>query len=644
MKFYIVVALWTVSSCNAAENNSGSELGRQLCCNQIMMTSFCARDCIFKQCSDSCTYRCGFLNQVCGTLQCSDVKLLCGAFTAPSSTQTSAFIETKSLTSALREQSGRIIGRDDPDFEGNRMVFNAACTAQPFVIVIPNTPEDVSHLLKTADEYGREVSIRSGGHSYTCNSLKEGAILILMKNFDRIELVETSLSETGKAAWLGTGATWGNILKTIDSEKYSYPHGQCRSVGVGGFLLGGGVNWLGTYNKYGYGAENIIKMKAVLADGSLVTVEKDSTVYQNGRIVNHTPDNNLFFGLRGAGSSLAVVYEFLYTVHEEPETRPAIILIWIETAADLENLLQAFSKTDQYSFMVNHQISAMDFWKRPLLDPLMKAFPLAMQALRITNRKTAFPVQVMVTDMRLGAGTTTSPVPAVNYLKDNGVNVLLDNYFNYIALRPLMSAGAQGSVHYLVDRFSNYVYEEIEKEQESWQPGVWSSISLNYGSLETTSAFAQDFLNDQYVGMRRNLFLAQEVKGCSFCFWMVHFRNRQRQTKISEEFPISTRTDTQQPSSVEINLTCMFAPDQTSCPDVVNGIRTNIDSRLTGKSYSKYYNFPSCSKQGTDWRNLYWGSNVDQLMSIKNYWDSKDMFNHCQSLTNNDVSCCPFTR
>ena len=37
------------------------------------------------------------------------------------------------------------------------MVFNAACMAQPFVIVIPSTPEDVSHLLQTADEYGQEV-------------------------------------------------------------------------------------------------------------------------------------------------------------------------------------------------------------------------------------------------------------------------------------------------------------------------------------------------------------------------------------------------------------------------------------------------------------------------------------------------------
>ena len=37
------------------------------------------------------------------------------------------------------------------------------------------------------------------------------------------------------------------------SARFSYPHGQCPGVGVGGFLLGGGVNWLGTFNKYGYG-------------------------------------------------------------------------------------------------------------------------------------------------------------------------------------------------------------------------------------------------------------------------------------------------------------------------------------------------------------------------------------------------------
>ena len=41
------------------------------------------------------------------------------------------------------------------------------------------------------------------------------------------------------------------LCSKIPQSVYSYPHGQCRSVGVAGFLLGGGVNWLGTFNKYG---------------------------------------------------------------------------------------------------------------------------------------------------------------------------------------------------------------------------------------------------------------------------------------------------------------------------------------------------------------------------------------------------------
>ena len=76
-----------------------------------------------------------------------------------------------------------------------------------------------------------------------------------------MEMIETSLSPTGKALKLGPGRLWGDVLEYAPPEKYSYPHGQCRSVGVGGYLLGGGVNWLGTYNKYGYGAEHVLKMK-----------------------------------------------------------------------------------------------------------------------------------------------------------------------------------------------------------------------------------------------------------------------------------------------------------------------------------------------------------------------------------------------
>ena len=76
-----------------------------------------------------------------------------------------------------------------------------------------------------------------------------------------MEMEDTDVSPTGKALRLGPGNQWGDVLEFAPPSAYSYPHGQCRSVGVGGYLLGGGVNWLGTYNKYGYGAEHVLEMK-----------------------------------------------------------------------------------------------------------------------------------------------------------------------------------------------------------------------------------------------------------------------------------------------------------------------------------------------------------------------------------------------
>ena len=43
-------------------------------------------------------------------------------------------------------------------------------------------------------------------------------------------------------------------------------------------------------------------------------------------------------------------------------------------------------------------------------------------------------MQVMITDITLGAGSTTSPVPAVQFLQANGVEVLGDNFLNTMAI------------------------------------------------------------------------------------------------------------------------------------------------------------------------------------------------------------------
>ena len=130
-------------------------------------------------------------------------------------------------------------------------------------------------------------------------------------------------------------------------------HGQCLTVGVGGYLLGGGTNALGASAKYGFAVHNIIEMRLVLADGSIARVNdkrvevwrvggsrevSDSTLphhhypsHHHHQVVDLTPDNDLWFALRGAGTSFGVVTEFLYTVHPGPETLPVLVPVMLDS-------------------------------------------------------------------------------------------------------------------------------------------------------------------------------------------------------------------------------------------------------------------------------------------------------------------------
>ena len=87
---------------------------------------------------------------------------------------------------------------------------------------------------------------------------------------------------------------------------------------MGGFLAGGGYNALGTSARYGIGALNVIGLEVVLADGSIAWVDEDRTVVQRPggvrEVVTNRGDINLFFCLRGAGSSFGIVTEYLYKV------------------------------------------------------------------------------------------------------------------------------------------------------------------------------------------------------------------------------------------------------------------------------------------------------------------------------------------
>ena len=64
---------------------------------------------------------------------------------------------SSSLLTRLSSQSGLVLRPSDPGYEERRKVMNAACTAQPAVIVVPNTERDVSVILQAARAENMEV-------------------------------------------------------------------------------------------------------------------------------------------------------------------------------------------------------------------------------------------------------------------------------------------------------------------------------------------------------------------------------------------------------------------------------------------------------------------------------------------------------
>ena len=71
----------------------------------------------------------------------------------------------------------------------------------------------------------------------------------------------------------------------------------------------------------------------------------------------------------------------------------------------------------------------------------------------------------------------------------------------------------------------------------------------------STATMEEMFFSDPHFGNHRANLLASVEAGCDYCFWMIHFRNRQ----LIHDVPISTETSSHLPTSLDTNLVCMFA-------------------------------------------------------------------------------------
>ena len=433
-----------------------------------------------------------------------------------------------------------------------------------------------------------------------------------LRGMNKIELLSPYL------ALLEPGSTWNDVLDIIPPTDFTMLHGQCRTVGVGGYLVGGGVNWVGTYEKYGSAAENVVRYTLVIADGTILQVSDGNTtvIHANSPAYQIQYDHGLNFALKGAGSSMGIVTEFEYKVYPEPETLPTLALVFIENAKDLENIEKA-SKDARYQMSI--YITYL-FRNTNIVAPNSGAFKILPKILKQMAFKAVEPVVIVMVDMSPKVGRITERRKAYNFLKSYGIKIALDGIFAEIIPNDLQEIGD---------------YEHMYlKENEFKYRGFQAISSANMQGISSLQTFEKFILHHPIFGLYNRDSKMSLESGCEFCFVVIVASNR----PSNQNIPVVLK------GTFQYELSCLSPRIQApKCSKVLKNVKENLRRKAMQKGDKpfQYLNTPSCDLKESFKDRYYRPGVYEKLLSTKRYWDPKNRFNHCHSIGNNNEDCCP---
>ncbi len=217
---------------------------------------------------------------------------------------------TSTLAAALRAHGfvGRIVEPADPDYEAARAAWNGAVDRRPAAVAHATDADDVASAVRAATEIGLPFTVRSGAHSVSGRSLRDGALCLDLRGLNAV-----SVDPATRMVRVGGGALLGELDVATQAHGLAVPAGQISHTGVGGLTLGGGFGWL--MRKHGLTIDSLQGAEVVLADGRTVRADGE-----------HHPD--LFWALRGGGGDFGIVTEFEFRAHRVGPTVLAGMLVY----------------------------------------------------------------------------------------------------------------------------------------------------------------------------------------------------------------------------------------------------------------------------------------------------------------------------
>ena len=189
--------------------------------------------------------------------------------------------------------------------------LNAWTSSVSHHIAAVETPQDVVAAVNFARKHRIKLVVKGTGHDYMGRSnASPNSLLVWTRKMNKVTVNDSFVPAGGRkpspAVIIETGAQWIDIYDEVMNKHGTFVlGGGCTSVGVAGFILGGGFGPLS--KRYGTGAASLLEVEIVTADGKLLVANQ----YQN---------RDLFWALKGSGcGSYGIATKITLQTHDPPK-------------------------------------------------------------------------------------------------------------------------------------------------------------------------------------------------------------------------------------------------------------------------------------------------------------------------------------
>ncbi|XP_052278620.1 uncharacterized protein LOC127877060 [Dreissena polymorpha] len=444
--------------------------------------------------------------------------------------------------------------------------------------------KDIQAVVKFAHAHNLHVTVRSSGHDYMGRSTWEGSFLINLSEMNEMEIdLNSSRSQYGTVK-VQTGLQWQEIYQKLNAVSRVVVGGSAHTVTPGGYTLGGGHSPVS--RSLGYAVDNLLEVQIVFADGSIATCTESRTVIKtyDGNF-QYVENGDLFWALRGGGHSFGVVVYFLFRLHPMPK---GMVTFASTIAIDIP------------AFGINYFNATM-----LLLRDLIVTMPTQWGGYWMINN---------------GPGTFPVGESVIQY------RGLLSLYFNKFGawdgtekavFKSFTDWATAANVPFTFANKSDF----WDFEKDAADPPITRAYLAN--SLLQPELLTEEFLSFMHSG----LFLTSEYLGC---------------TGVT----LAGKTTNEPSGGTPLHPGYRSTITSLSCGIVLNDADKDLldqpnkdQERIEGfwpfaeglRKYGRGMYVNEAWKDNPYWREDFWGSNYDRLLSVKLRFDPKNFFtcHHC---------------